>query len=157
MIRVVNTKKENDLSFDEIYQEYYRRVFNYAFGRLLHREEKGEIRMDEMDRLFRQSDFSAENEGLGTRIWNRVIRRKEEPVIMPIHKNEITEEMMMQAMQCKDADELIALAKTGGYEITKEEAETYMAELEDFELEDEQLKLVAGGKGWQNCQEPDSH
>ena len=31
MIRVVNTKKENDLSFDEIY--------NYAFGRLLHREE----------------------------------------------------------------------------------------------------------------------
>ena len=61
--------------------------------------------MDEMDRLFRQSDFSAESEGLGTRIWNRVIRRKEEPVIMPIHKNEITEEMMMQAMQCKDADE----------------------------------------------------
>ncbi len=93
--------------------------------------------MDEMDRLFRQSDFSAENEGLGTRIWNQLIRRKEEPVIMPIHKNEITEEMMMQAMQCKDADELIALAKTGGYEITKEEAETYMAELEDFELEDE--------------------
>ena len=42
--------------------------------------------MDEMDRLFRQSDFSAENEGLGTRIWNRVIRRKEEPVIMPIQK-----------------------------------------------------------------------
>ena len=81
--------------------------------------------MDEMDRLFRQSDFSAENEGLGTRIWNR--------------------------------DELIALAKTGGYEITKEEAETYMAELEDFELEDEQLKLVAGGKCWHNCQEPDSH
>ena len=39
MIRVVNTKKENDLSFDEIYQEYYRRVYNYAFGRLLHREE----------------------------------------------------------------------------------------------------------------------
>ena len=96
--------------------------------------------MDEMDRLFRQSDFSAENEGLGTRIWNRVIRRKEEPVIMPIHKNEITEEMMMQAMQCKDADELIALARTGGYEITKEEAETYMAELEDFELEDEQIE-----------------
>ena len=37
--------------------------------------------------------------------------------------SKITEEMMMQAMQCKDADELIALAKTGGYEITKEEAE----------------------------------
>ncbi len=77
--------------------------------------------------------------------------------MLPIHKNENTEEMMMQAMQCKDADELIALAKTGGYEITKEEAEAYMAGLEDFELEDEQPRLVAGGKGWQNCQEPYSH
>ena len=102
--------------------------------------------MDEMDRLFRQSDFSAESEGLGTRIWNRVIRRKEEPVIMPIHKNEITEEMMMQAMQCKDADELIALAKAGGFEMTKEEAESYMTELSDFELDGIALKNIAGGK-----------
>ena len=113
--------------------------------------------MDEMDRLFRQSDFSAENEELEKRIWNRIKRYNEEGKIMPINKNELTKEMIAKAMQCKDADELIALAKTGGYEITKEEAETYMAELEDFELEDEQLKLVAGGKGWQNCQEPDSH
>ena len=39
MIRVVNTKQENDQLFAEIYQEYYRRVYNYAFSRLLHREE----------------------------------------------------------------------------------------------------------------------
>ena len=44
---------------------------------------------------------------------------------MAINKNEITKEMIMAAMKCKDADELIALAKTDGYEITKEEAEAY--------------------------------
>ena len=41
---------------------------------------------------------------------------------MPINKNEITKEMIEKAMQCKTADELIALAKTEGCEITKEEA-----------------------------------
>ncbi len=30
---------------------------------------------------------------------------------MPINKNELTQEMIMKAMQCKDADELIALAR----------------------------------------------
>ena len=39
MIRVINTTRESDLSFTEIYREYYRRVYNYAFSRLLHREE----------------------------------------------------------------------------------------------------------------------
>ena len=56
---------------------------------------------------------------------------------MPINNNKISKEMIMAAMKCKDADELIALAKTDGYEITKEEAEAYMAELEDFELDEE--------------------
>lgn len=32
---------------------------------------------------------------------------------MPINKNEITKEMFLKAVQCKTADELIALAKTG--------------------------------------------
>ena len=64
---------------------------------------------------------------------------------MPINNNEISKEMIMAAMKCKDADELIALAKTDGYEITKEEAEAYMAELEDFELDEENIKKIAGG------------
>ena len=46
---------------------------------------------------------------------------------MPVNKKEITKEMIRKAMQCKDADELMALAKAGGYEITREEAEAYMA------------------------------
>ena len=65
---------------------------------------------------------------------------------MPIDKKELTKEMLAKAMQCKSADELIALAKTGGYEMTKEEAEAYMTELSDFELDDVALKNIAGGK-----------
>ncbi len=71
---------------------------------------------------------------------------------MPTNENEITKEMIEKAMQCKTADELIALAKTEGVELTKEEAEAYMAELEDFELDEENIKKIAGGmKGPGQC------
>ena len=65
---------------------------------------------------------------------------------MPINQNELTKEMLEKAMQCKSADELIALAKAGGFEMTKEEAESYMTELSDFELDGIALKNIAGGK-----------
>ena len=64
---------------------------------------------------------------------------------MSINKDELTKEMLAKAMQCETTDELIALAKTGGYELTKEEAEAYMAEMEDVELDSDALKQVAGG------------
>ena len=64
---------------------------------------------------------------------------------MPINKRELTKEMIEKAMQCKTADELIVLAKTGGYEITKDEAEAYMTELTDVELDEVALKKIAGG------------
>ena len=38
---------------------------------------------------------------------------------MPINKNEISQEMIEKAMKCKTADELMALAKSEGFEITK--------------------------------------
>ena len=65
---------------------------------------------------------------------------------MPINKDELTKEMLEKAIQCKSADELIALAKTGGYEMTKEEAEAYLAEMDDYELDEEALQKVAGGE-----------
>ena len=101
--------------------------------------------MDEMDRLFRQSDFSAENEELEKRIWNRLKRYNEEGKIMPINKNELTKEMIAKAMQCKTVDELMALAKAEGFEITKDEAEAYFAEFADVELDEKTLRNVAGG------------
>ena len=64
---------------------------------------------------------------------------------MPIDKNEITKEMVEKALNVKDAKELMALAKSEGIELTKEEAEAYMAELDDVELDSDALKQVAGG------------
>ena len=64
---------------------------------------------------------------------------------MPVNHNELTKEMIMQALKCKNADELIVLTKTGGIELTKEEAESYMTELADFELDENQMQQVAGG------------
>ena len=68
-----------------------------------------------------------------------------------IDNRELTKERLEKAMKCKTADELMTLAKAEGYEITRDEAEAYMAELADFELNDESLKQVAGGKCWTNC------
>ena len=67
---------------------------------------------------------------------------------MPINKDEITKEMLEKAMQCNTAEDLIAYAKTEGVDLTKEEAEAYMAELADVELDEEVLQKVAGGKCW---------
>ena len=64
---------------------------------------------------------------------------------MSINKNDITSEMIQKALQCETADELIALANSEGIELTKEEAEVYLAELEDFELDSDVLQKVAGG------------
>ena len=71
---------------------------------------------------------------------------------MPINKNELTKEILAQAMKCETAEELIALGKAEGINLTKEEAEAYMAELEDFELDEENIKKIAGGmKGPGQC------
>jgi predicted ribosomally synthesized peptide with nif11-like leader len=63
-----------------------------------------------------------------------------------INKNELTKEMLEKAMQCETAEDLIALAKTEGVELTKEEANAYLDELSECELKDGDLKHVAGGK-----------
>jgi len=72
---------------------------------------------------------------------------------MPIDKSKITKEMIAKAAKCETAEELIALAKTEGIEITKVEAEAYLAELENRELDSKALDKVAGGiqPCWENC------
>ena len=70
---------------------------------------------------------------------------------MSINRKDITKEMLAKAVQCRNADELIALAKTRGMEMTREEAEAYMAELNDFELDADTLQNVAGGGCYSDC------
>ena len=69
-----------------------------------------------------------------------------EDSIMSINKNKITKELLEKAMQCETVEDLIAFAKTQGVEITKEEAEAYLDELSEMELEVGNLDNIAGGK-----------
>ena len=76
---------------------------------------------------------------------------------MPIDMTKITKEMLEKAMKCQTADELIALAKTEGMEITKAEAEAYLDELQDFELDPETLDKVAGGSITSRCHQDNNN
>ena len=64
---------------------------------------------------------------------------------MPIDKTKITREMLAKALECETADELVALAKANGFTLTKEEAEAYLAEMDNMELDQQALDNVAGG------------
>ena len=64
---------------------------------------------------------------------------------------EISEEIIAKAMACKSAEELMKLAKAGGIELTKDEAEAYLSETGEVELTDEELKYVAGGDIGPGC------
>ena len=59
--------------------------------------------------------------------------------------NELTKEQIQKAMACESVEDLMELAKAEGVELTKEEAEAYMAEMDDVELDSDALKQVAGG------------
>ena len=70
---------------------------------------------------------------------------------MPIDKSKLTKEMLVKAAKCKTADELIALAKTEGFELTKNEAVAYLEELQNVELDEKALDKVAGGGCYPDC------
>lgn len=73
---------------------------------------------------------------------------------MKIDKTIITKEQLAKAQECKTAEDLVALAKAEGYDITKEQAEAYLDEMENRELDRKDLDKVAGGTGtscWQDC------
>ena len=58
----------------------------------------------------------------------------------------LTAEQMERVASCQSAEELQALAKAEGYELTDEEAEAYFTELNDVHVSDDDLDAVAGGK-----------
>ena len=69
---------------------------------------------------------------------------------MKFNGKEISEEIIEKATKCKTTDELLALAKTEGIEMTKDEAEAYLTEMEDVELTDAELQQAAGGVCWKD-------
>ena len=50
--------------------------------------------------------------------------------------------------------ELMKLAKEHGIELTKEQAEAYLAEIDDIDLDSEELKNVAGGSSYCKANTP---
>ena len=67
-------------------------------------------------------------------------------------QNMPSKELIQKAQKCETPEQLIELAKTEGIELTKEQAEAYIAQLQDVELDGENLKKAAGGKSFeQTC------
>ncbi len=61
-------------------------------------------------------------------------------------ENKITPELIEKAKQAKTPEELIAIAKENGTELTEESAKAYFAQLHKTgELNDDELDNVAGG------------
>ena len=64
---------------------------------------------------------------------------------MKINGNEISKETLSKAMLCDTPEALVELAKESGVELTKEEAEAFLSEIDDVDLDSAQLNKVAGG------------
>ena len=66
-----------------------------------------------------------------------------------------TKEQIRKAMNCKTVDELLAYAKSEGIEISRGQAEEYIAQLGKRKLIDDEIDQVVGGcsnRGvWQGC------
>ena len=59
--------------------------------------------------------------------------------------SKLTKEQIQKAMACESAEELMKLAKSEGYDITKDEAEAYLAELSVRDIGEGEMRAVAGG------------
>lgn len=56
-----------------------------------------------------------------------------------------TEEQIAKAKECRSVEELSALARENGVELTREQAENFFAQMSSSEISDELLDNVAGG------------
>ena len=62
-----------------------------------------------------------------------------------LNLNSLTKEQIALASKCQTPEELIELAKEAGVELTKEEAQAYLDELDNMEMDKAELENVAGG------------
>ena len=58
---------------------------------------------------------------------------------------ELTPEQVQRGMECDSPEELKAACKEIGIDVTVEEAEKFLENMEDIDLTPEQMKAVAGG------------
>ena len=58
---------------------------------------------------------------------------------------ELTPEQVQRGMECDTPEELKAACKEIGIDVTVEEAEKFLENMEDIDLTPEQMKTVAGG------------
>lgn len=65
-----------------------------------------------------------------------------------VNGKDVSREILAKAMQCESPEELVKLAKEQGIELTAEEAEAFLTEMEEIDLDSEMLKNVAGGGCW---------
>ena len=72
---------------------------------------------------------------------------------MQFEGKEISEELIRKAQECNSAGELMQLADENGIEITAEEAEAFLDETADIELDAEALAEVTGGSCWSHKNE----
>ena len=70
---------------------------------------------------------------------------------MEIKGKELTKELVAKAIQCDTPEELVKLAEENGVALTINEAEAYLTELENIDLDSNQLKQVAGGTCYGDC------
>ena len=60
---------------------------------------------------------------------------------------ELNAELIEKVKVAKDAEELLAIARENGAEMTSDEAEAYFAQIHSKEIDDDLLGGVAGGVG----------
>ena len=73
---------------------------------------------------------------------------------MTFKGKEITKEMMEKAEKCQTADELIALAKEIEIELTVDEAQAFLDESADVQLDAGEIDQAAGGNGRKQPYDP---
>ena len=72
----------------------------------------------------------------------------------------MTKEVLAKAMDCKTPEEVAALAKENGVELTLDEAKKCLDNLENFDVtlsDDDLQKVAGGGMCWEICHSPGTY
>ncbi len=75
----------------------------------------------------------------------RIVNSAREEKRMTFKGKEITKELLEKAEKCQTADELMALAKENDIELTVDEAQAFLDESADVQLDAGEIDQAAGG------------